>query len=155
MLPPMQGIRMSFQNEDNVVTNEVTVVIGNPVVTDGENGDGGADHVVPPVTGSAQGRPPVLTLDQIKAHIRIEPDQTDDDEYLKLQEMAARLHTENVLRRTFDDMVGEHVKMAMLLLIAHWYRNREAVTDEYKMVQLPLAYEALLSVERAYPAGIY
>jgi hypothetical protein len=155
MLPPMQGIRMSFQNEDNVVTNEVTVVIGNPVVTDGENGEGGADHVVPPVTGSASSRPPVLTLEQIKAHIRIEPDQTDDDAYLQLQEMAARLHTENVLRRTFDDMVGEHVKMAMLLLIAHWYRNREAVTDEYKMVQLPLAYEALLSVERAYPAGVY
>jgi hypothetical protein len=145
-------LRISYQNEDNVVTNEATVVIGNPA--DADAGDG-SDHVVPPVTGSASSRPPVLTLDQVKMHLRIEPDVLDEDAYLTSMEMAARLHTENVLRQKIDEMTGEHVKMAMLLLIAHWYRNRETVTDEYKMVQLPIAYEALLSIERAYPARIY
>lgn len=152
MTPESEFLRISFNNEDNFVTNEATILIGNPTDVDG-GGDIG--NVVPPVTPSASGRPPVLTLEQVKMHLRIEPDVTDEDAYLTAMEMAARLYTENVVRQTFDDTVGEHVKMAMLLLIGLWYRNREAVTGDFKMVQLPLGYEALLSAERAYPTGIY
>jgi hypothetical protein len=147
---------VSYQNEDNFVTNEITVVIGDPAPPSlRDAGDGSGGHTPPPVTPSADGRPPVLTLDEIKTHVRIELGISDEDAYLGLLEMAARLHTENYIRRQIDAAVGEHVKTAMLLLIAHWYRNRETVTNEYKMIDLPYAYDALLRPERAYPNGVY
>jgi hypothetical protein len=109
----------------------------------------------PPVTpsGSASNRPPVLQLTEIKLHCRIEPDQTTEDSLLTDFEMAARLNTENYLRYTIDDTVGENIKVALLLLIAHWYRNREAVSTGRTMqgVQMPLGYIELLSAERDYP----
>lgn len=41
------------------------------------------------------------------------------------------------------DTVPASVKQAMLLLIGHWYSNREAVTDK-PMTTLPMAVECLL-----------
>jgi len=41
------------------------------------------------------------------------------------------------------DTVPVSVKQAMLLLIGHWYTNREAVTDK-AITTLPLAVDALL-----------
>jgi len=107
-------------------------------------------------SGSIKDKDPVLTLPEIKLHCHIELDQTVEDPLLSGFEMAARLHTQRVLRQDIDANVGENVKQAMLLLIAHWYRNREAVvvgTD--KATALPLAFHALLSTERAFPPGVY
>ncbi len=42
------------------------------------------------------------------------------------------------------DSCPRAIKQAMLLLIGHWYRSREAVTDT-KSVTLPLAVDALLA----------
>jgi uncharacterized phage protein (predicted DNA packaging) len=111
----------------------------------------------PPVTpsGSASSRPPLLTLDEIKLHCHIEADQTVEDSLLETYEMAARINTENYLRYTIDDPanVGENIKMACLLLVAHYYRNREAVsTGRTSMgIEMPLGYKELLSTERDYP----
>jgi hypothetical protein len=52
-----------------------------------------------------------------------------------------------------DNAVGENVKQAMLMLIAHWYRNREAVSDG-KTAQgatMPLGYTELLYPLRDFP----
>jgi len=100
---------------------------------------------------SASDREPVVTLVQIKLHCHIEPDQTVEDNQLLLLEMAAHIHTENVLRRPgeLDASAPENVKLAVLVLIAHWYRNREAIADQ-TMTTVPLAYDALLSPEREY-----
>ena len=64
--------------------------------------------------------------------------------------MAARLHTQRLLRAEFDAGVGENVKQAMYFLIAHWYRNREAVVVGTVANSLPLAYLAILFPERDY-----
>jgi len=114
--------------------------------------DDGGDTPAPPVTPtpSARDREPVLTVPEIKAQCHIELDQTYDDDYLKQLEMAARLHTENVLRYEIDTSVGENIKQALLILIAHWYRNREALLEGRWLVA-PLAYTALVSPERDYP----
>lgn len=102
---------------------------------------------------SAVGRPPVLTLAEIKLHCRIEPDQTVEDTELEQFEMAAHIHTENVLRYEIDATVGENIKQAMLMLIAHWYRSREAVTTGRTMMGIPtpFGYMELLYGERDYP----
>lgn len=125
-------------------------------------GDGRDDVTDPPVvppsvplSPSAGGREAVVTLDEIKMHCRIEPDQTVEDSYLLSLEMAAHIHIENDLRRPnqLDASAPENIKLAMLVLIAHWYRNREAVDIVTGSVDtVPLAYSALLSTEREYSA---
>jgi hypothetical protein len=65
--------------------------------------------------------------------------------------MAARLTTQRYLRADadLDDTVGENIKQAMYLLVAHWYRNREAVVAG-SMAEIPLGYLAILFPERDY-----
>lgn len=145
-----QGIALpaALEDQDNFIRDLGTVLGGGwglGVTTGGSN-------PAPPVTPSpsAASRPPVITLPWIKTHCHIEQDQTVEDDYLKQLEMSARLHTENYLRYQIDDQVGENIKQAMLVLISHWYRNRETVADG-KYSELPLAYCALLSLERDYP----
>ena len=146
----------AYEDQDNFVRNLVTVTIDSPV------GfvwpwDGSVGQDPPPVaqSPSASTRDPLLTLEEIKTHCHIELDQTDEDALLTQYEMAARLHTENYLRYQIDTAAGapENVKQANLMLIAHWYRNRESVTTGrgYMGSPMPMAYMALLSLERDYP----
>jgi uncharacterized phiE125 gp8 family phage protein len=46
--------------------------------------------------------------------------------------------------------VPEPIRFAILLLIAHWYRNREAVVIGQSAVNLPFAVDALLQPYRIY-----
>jgi uncharacterized phiE125 gp8 family phage protein len=46
--------------------------------------------------------------------------------------------------------VPENFRQAMLLLIAHWYENREEVSDA-RLATVPMAAEALLSQDRFFP----
>jgi hypothetical protein len=140
------GPPAALEDRDNFVRNLGTVLTGAGAATT----DTGTPAPPVPPSGSASGRVPVLTLVDIKAQCHIEPDQTEDDDYLKQLEMAARLHTENYLRYTIDASVGENIKQALLILIADWYRNRELMRDG-RWVNAPIAWEALLSTERDYP----
>jgi uncharacterized phage protein (predicted DNA packaging) len=139
------------QDQDNFVRNLITILQPGWWV-----GGGTVVHPGPsPLSKTAKDLAPVLTLDQIKLHCHIELDQTAEDTLLKDLEMAARLHTQSVLRRSIDDTVGENVKQALLVLIAHWYRNRETVLVGSISSVIPLTYTALLSTERNYPEGTY
>lgn len=140
----------AYEDQDNFVRDLVTLVGGYwPCWNDTPA------EPAPPVTAppSIADRSPVVTLSEIKLHCRIEDDQTVEDTELLMLEMAAHIHTENTLRYQFDQTVGENVKVAMLMLIGHWYRNREAVTTGRTMtgVPIPMGYADLLSMERDYP----
>ena len=71
-----------------------------------------------------------VTLAEAKLHLRINPGDTSEDSLIKDLITAAREFCENY---TGKELVGENVvvpktvKQALLLLIAHWYNNREAV----------------------------
>ena len=151
-IPAHPGV-VSFEDRDNFVRNLATVLVGGAaaIIPTATHSSGAARAA--PLTRAATGDP-VLTLAQIKAHLRIEADATDEDAYLEGLEKAARLHVSNHLRRELDAGVGENVKQAMLLVIAHWYRNRESVAAG-GYAELPLAFYALLSPERdfAYAFG--
>jgi hypothetical protein len=147
----------AYEDQDNFVTNMVTFV---PMPLDVWTGpwdwnDPVTPDPVPPVppSPSASSRPPLLDLPTIKLQCKIEPDQTADDELLQQYEMAARLNAENYLRYLIDATVGENIKQACLMLIGHWYRNREAVTTGKTSVgvEMPLGYKELLAAERDYP----
>lgn len=151
MLPHIRVDRFSLEDRDNFIRDLVTILTGSGVF-----GGGAVPENWPetPLTPSASGRAPVLTLLEVKMHLRIEPEITVEDEYLTGLEMAARLHVENVLRRQIDESVGENVKWALRFLIGHFYRNREAVAVGTIATTLPLAVESLLAPERDYPPGV-
>ncbi|WOU51616.1 head-tail connector protein [Citrobacter portucalensis] len=105
-------------------------------------------------------------LDQnvVKQHCRIDTDFTGDDALLTLYTGAAAHYVQTWTRRTLyekedspsyvDDpapiLLNDDVKAAMLLMIGHWYANRESVVVGQTVAEVPFAVEALLQPYRIY-----
>ena len=106
----------------------------------------------------------MIDLDVVKQHCRIDTDFTGDDALLNLYTGAAARYVQTWTRRTLyenenspgytedEDSIlpGDDVKAAMLLLIGHWYANREAVNIGNITTEIPFAVEALLQPYRIY-----
>lgn len=105
----------------------------------------------------------MLELDIIKSHVRLEPDDIEEDLLLETYANAARRLVENKTGRVLyatageiptDPDTGEPVEAglvldddlttAMLLLIGHWFVNREAVVIGSITAELPMAVQALI-----------
>ncbi|WP_174889457.1 head-tail connector protein [Candidatus Williamhamiltonella defendens] len=94
----------------------------------------------------------LLTLEEIKAHCRLEADFNEEDSVLDLIGQAVAQRTETFLNRKLylpnekippDDENGLHlraeIKMAMLLLASHYYFNRTASSD-FEKSELPMGF---------------
>ncbi len=106
----------------------------------------------------------MLTKEQVKTHCRIDADSTEEDAWIETSIKAAALYVQSWTRRRLyenaDDplylldpdalLYGENIEMAMLMLIAHWYANREAVNIGNITSEVPFAVEALLQPYRIY-----
>ncbi|KKY78708.1 phage protein [Enterobacter cloacae] len=106
----------------------------------------------------------MIELDVVKQHCRIDNDFTGDDALLEIYTGAAARYVQTWTRRTLyekesssgyaDDpapiLLDDDVKAAMLLLIGHWYANREAVNIGNITTAVPLAVESLLQPYRIY-----
>lgn len=122
----------------------------------------------------------MLTLQVIKEHCRLELDETEEDSLLKVYGRAAwrlvesrsgrklfevapegateeQLNDEDFLRPLLPAgapesalPVTDDVRLAMLLLVAHWFKHREAVTEATSSgaKDLPLAFGALIDPYR-------
>lgn len=106
----------------------------------------------------------MLTKEQVKHHCNIEQDFTEDDAWIDTGIKAAERYVEKWTRRRLyekaDDplymadpdalLYGEDIEMAMLMLIAHWYANRETVSTGSSTSALEFSTEALLQPYRIY-----
>ncbi|EKY1907620.1 phage head-tail connector protein [Cronobacter sakazakii] len=106
----------------------------------------------------------MLTKEQVKHHCNIEPDFTEDDNWIENSIKAAARYVETWTRRRLyekaDDplymadpdalLYGADIEMAMLMLIAHWYANRETVSTGSSTSALEFSTEALLQPYRVY-----
>ncbi len=106
----------------------------------------------------------MLDQDVVKQHCRIDTDFTGDDALLTLYTGAAARYVQTWTRRTLyekedssgyvDDpdsiLLNDDVKAAMLLLVGHWYANRETVSVGQTVAEVPFAVEALLQPYRIY-----
>ncbi|MGP9696219.1 head-tail connector protein [Halomonas sp. AOP27-A1-34] len=100
----------------------------------------------------------MLDLEIIKQQCRIEPDDSDEDGLLETYSNAARRYVENYTDRPLFEtpeaaqlseavtplVLDDDITTAMLLLINHWYANREAVIVGSITAPLPMAVESLL-----------
>ncbi|MCU5775226.1 head-tail connector protein [Winslowiella arboricola] len=106
----------------------------------------------------------MIELPTVKEHCRVDDDFSDDDNLLKIYTGAAKRHVEKWTRRklyqlntdpgfeTDEDrlLLDDDIRAAMLLLIGHWYSNREAVVIGQATSEVPFAVEALLQPYRIY-----
>ncbi|EOI5718283.1 head-tail connector protein [Cronobacter dublinensis] len=103
----------------------------------------------------------ILSLEQIKAQLRLEPDYTDEDELLLLLGVAAEARTSNYLNRrlyatevpdTDEDglVVSDDIRQAMLMLCSHLYENRSSTSD-VEMTEMPQSFKWLVDAYRFIP----
>ena len=91
----------------------------------------------------------------LKKHLNIDESFIDDDEYIKALCLAAEQAVENHIARPLFEIVDERgrlpssVRHAILLLVGHFYANRESVSFASASV-IPLAYEYLLQPYKSY-----
>lgn len=96
-----------------------------------------------------------IELDYAKKHLNIEPDFTEDDEYIlgliDAAEQAVRVH----VNEDFDKLAEQNggclpapILQAMLLAIGNWYQNREPLGTRTQA--LPFNYQYLVDLYRNY-----
>lgn len=108
-----------------------------------------AEWQVAPVESSA-----IIGLEEVKTHLRLGSSDTED-EYLSAMIAAAFRAIENTTGRdilgdsaTLDARDLKVVGQASLMLIGHWYANREAVGDRGS--EMPFAVRFLLDPLRRF-----
>ena len=100
----------------------------------------------------------ILTLAEVKTHLRVGSDATEDA-LITTYITAAREYVEGYQNRVYlssDEAVEAETmtgieKAACLLLIGHWYENRQAVVLGTPPSEVPFAVKALLDIRRKVP----
>ena len=83
----------------------------------------------------------IVTVDEAKAHLRIEDD--DEDVYLESLITRAQAVAEDFCRVPFSDDAPEPVRLAVLLFVSFYYENRD-VPDRTTYGTMMLAFHNLL-----------
>ncbi len=105
----------------------------------------------------------MLELATVRKHCRIDADMTEDDDLLVIYSQAAAQYVADTTDRNLyataaevpegDEtalVLNDSIRAAMLLMVGHWYENREAVIVGSISSELPLAVECLLHPYREY-----
>ena len=83
----------------------------------------------------------VVSVAEAKAHLRLESDE--ENAFIESLIEQAQAVAEDYCRVTFESPAPEPVRLAVLLMVAHYYENRD--TPERQIyVTLRMAFESLL-----------
>jgi len=95
----------------------------------------------------------VIALDEAKAHLRVDFD--DDDLVLGRMVSAANAHVSALVYPDAEDepeTPPADIVQAALLIVGHWYMNRENAA-EGALVDIPLIAAEILANHRAWSFG--
>lgn len=87
----------------------------------------------------------VLTVDEVKQHLRIEYDE--EDELIEKLIAQAQAAAEDFCRVSFVEDVPEPVRLACLLFVSYHYENRD-IPDMTTYKSMRMAFEHLLYPHR-------
>lgn len=96
-----------------------------------------------------------IELEDIKKHLNLDEDYTDDDSYLVYLESVAEQLVEKHIDKTLEEMIAEEGEVpkpllqAMLLMIGNFYDNRESVSYG-NAIEVPNTLQYILSMYRDY-----
>ena len=83
----------------------------------------------------------ILTIEEVKAHLRIQHDE--EDELIESFIAQAQAVAEDYCRVQFEDTAPEPVRLAVLLMVSHYYENRDN-PDRQVYMTMRIAFENLL-----------
>ena len=83
----------------------------------------------------------ILTVPEVKTHLRIE--DNDEDAYLGTLIAQAQATAEDFCRVEFGDTAAEPVRLAVMLMVSHYYENRDN-PDRTMYGTMRMAFEDLL-----------
>ena len=83
----------------------------------------------------------ILTVDEVKIHLRIQHDE--EDEYISSLIAQAQAAAEDYCRVQFSDPAPEPVRLAVLLMVSHFYENRDN-PDRQVYLTMRMAFQNLL-----------
>lgn len=83
----------------------------------------------------------ILTIEEVKAHLRIQHDE--EDELIEGFIAQAQAVAEDYCRVQFEDTAPEPVRLAVLLMVSHYYENRDN-SDRQVYMTMRIAFENLL-----------
>ena len=83
----------------------------------------------------------ILTIEEVKAHLRIQHDE--EDELIEGFIAQAQAVAEDYCRVQFEDTAPEPVRLAVLLMVSHYYENRDN-PDRQVYMTMRIAFEILL-----------
>ena len=83
----------------------------------------------------------VVSVAEAKAHLRLESDE--EDAFIESLIEQAQAVAEDYCRVSFPDEAPEPVRLAVLLMISHYYENRDN-PDKQVYVTMRIAFENLL-----------
>ena len=87
----------------------------------------------------------VVTVDEVKRHLRLQ--YVDEDGFLESLIRQAQATAEDYCRVTFDSDAPEPVRLAVLLMVSHYFENRDN-PDKQVYLAMRLAFENLLYPHR-------
>ena len=87
----------------------------------------------------------VISVDEVKKHLRVQNDA--EDAYLEGLIRQAQAAAEDFCRVSFDLGAPEPVRLAVLLMVSHYYENRDN-PDKQVYVTMRMAFENLLYPHR-------
>lgn len=99
---------------------------------------------------------PLVSLADVRLQLHLDGDDTEEDELLELyaaaaiQACAARINRPiagDAASLTLDQLAT--LKVAVLMLVGHWHRNRESVTPG-QAIELPMGVSWMLEPLRSY-----
>ena len=83
----------------------------------------------------------IVTVEEVKNHLRIQHDEEDD--LITGFIVQAQAVAEDYCRVQFSDPAPEPVRLAVLLMVSHYYENRDN-PDRQVYVTMRIAFENLL-----------
>ncbi len=83
----------------------------------------------------------VVTVPEVKTHLRIQHD--DEDAYIASLIMQAQAAAEDFCRVAFSDDAPEPVRLAVKLMVSHYYQNRDN-PDKHVYLTMRMAFKNLL-----------
>lgn len=83
----------------------------------------------------------IVSVDEIKTHLRIQNDEEDD--YIENLIQQAQAAAADYCRVEFDDDAPKPVQLAVMLFVSHYYENRDE-PDHTSYVTMRTAFQNLL-----------
>ena len=83
----------------------------------------------------------IVTVDEVKVHLRIQHDE--EDGYIDSLIAQAQAAAEDYCRVQFSEPAPEPVRLAVLLMVSHFYENRDN-PDRQVYLTMRMAFQNLL-----------